>query len=449
MNVIYRLCLVLTALVLFVSCAFSKKLPDWIETEPYDPAFYSSVVKVSVKQPEYKQVAMDTALKNISMQISVNVDAQLSSLNAELSGVPISEISTSIQTSTRGQLQDVELVGVYEDKKNYWAYFRLNKQKYQFQRQAQKEQALALARQQLEEFDATTDDLSARLPLLIHALEQIIDYLDLNLETDYQGQRINLYNAILVRLKKVPLQVKPILSQETLTVTALRSLNLKLPVSVEYTANGDKYPCKGFPLAVAFASGKGKLDNPGFTDDRGRMDATLNRISSVEPNQMVRIEPDAAYFSRQITHPLVQRIFSVLAFSPALLKLNVLKPRIYVEYSFDGKPGSYRQLVADKLHEFDLEVADDRQAADFILNVAITPREGSYISAFSMYSAFGDGEVTLTQTSSGEVLDSQTVLNVKSTAKTIDQAMQNTEQQTARDICNNLLYQMVSSKIIQ
>lgn len=449
MSIMLRCVTLIAVFTLAASCAFSKKLPEWIEQEPYDPLYYSTVVKVSVKQPDYRQYAMDVAFKNISMQISVSVDAQLSSSDIELSGIPISEFSSNIQTSSRNQLQDVELVAVHETKKDYWAYFRLNKRQYQAKRMELKDQALTLAVQQLTEFDSAKADVVARLPLLTHALELLIDYLDLDLDVSYRGREINLYSEILLRLKQLPLKLKPVFKDGQLTVTAQQNLNLSIPVSVEYSVDNNSYRCSGFPLKASFQKGKGKLGGSGYTADSGWMDLFLDRVTSTESDQTIRIDLDTNYFSNQISHPLVKKIFSSLAFPSALLKLQVLKPKVHIVYSFNSQPGAYKKLITDRLVELGLEVVEQVEAADYVLEVAIKSRQGDYIKAFDVYSAFGDGSVNLIQNPSGETVASESLLSVKSNGKTMPLAEKSTELNTVRELCNELLYRMVSSHITQ
>ncbi len=447
----HRFWLALCLAMLLSSCATAKKVPDWVNSEPFDPLYYSSVVKVSTKQAGYQQLAMDTAFKNISMQISVQVDAQLSSVDTELSGVPLSEITTNIQTSSRNLLQDVELVGVYQTKTEYWAYFRLNKQNYQQQRQQLKNRAVELALQQLADFDSSTTDLVTGIPQLLHALEGVVDYLDLDLQVTYQNKPVNLYNEIVRKVKQLPLQVKPAFElAETPQVVAMQQLDLRLPVTVYYhKTESQVLTCRDFPLRFSFARGQGKLPATGFTAANGSYTLILERISSFEPNQSISAQINKDHFSAQIVHPLVKKIWDNLSFSPALISLQVVKPKIYLEYSFDGKQESnHKRLILDRLIELDLETTTDAARADFILSVDITSQPGSYISVLDVYSAFGNAHVSLIHAHTKQIVASESLLKIKSNASSMQVAELNTEVRTVRAICDELLYRMVSSYIM-
>ncbi|MDZ4183089.1 MAG: hypothetical protein U1B83_09445, partial [Candidatus Cloacimonadaceae bacterium] len=104
-------------LLTLCSCSFSKAAPAWTKSEPIDPAFYSTVVKINKGIANYKDRAFDTAVKNISMQISVQVDAQLSLMDTESSGISRSEYVSQIQTSSRTLISDVQLTATHETKK--------------------------------------------------------------------------------------------------------------------------------------------------------------------------------------------------------------------------------------------------------------------------------------------------------------------------------------------
>lgn len=440
--------LLAVAALLIGSCAVNSKVPAWAGSEPVDPLYYSTVVKVTKADPNYKNKALDTALKNIAMQITVTVDASVTTRETESWGLTATDFNSSIQTSSRAQLTGVELAGAHETKKEYWAWYRLNKLSYRDARQRMCANSMRVAADLLSKYDAALEsekvDFSQASSFLIKALDELSDYVDMDLRTLYAGKEVHLYTELLHRLGNLAagleLQMQPPLIQ----AVARRSNDLKARVVCEF---GQK-PCVSMPLSVSFTRGAGDVV-PGLVSGSGGVALlVIKRITSYDRQQTVTIAPDTRSMIESATHPLVKKMLAGLNFKQARLDLEVRKPRVALVYSFNGVSTVNASLIRDRLRELDLEVVEDQAAGDYIMRIEVSSKPGAFIPSLSQHSANADARVNLIDGISGDVLASESLMNVKATGANASQAEKSSELAVLRAINQDLIYRLVSTYII-
>jgi len=440
-NIIYLLITLLLS-----SCATGKKEPAWVHQSPTDGAYYNSVVRINKKAPNYVDLARDNALKDISTQISVVIDANVALTEGEVNGVPSAEIVNQIRTSSRNKLANVQLAGSFQTDKDYWAYYRLSKSEYFSWRQAQSNLAIQQAIPLLQEFDEATSNIASGITALLKAMELTIDFADMDLSTIYKGQRINLYNELLARLNRLPENLKLQYSVNEISVVAKQRDRLIIPVSVAYKS----FYCKSFPLIFNFRGGAGDIVTKTFTDSDAKADLIIRRITDFGDPQFIEMKTDKDYWFSRIENPVVKHMLELLQFPAVTLKLNVSRPKAFIDYSFDNTPGSsYRDILAKKLQDLDLEVVADSTKSDYIFKVIVVSKDGDYVSRLNLFSASADAYVDLRQRKGYKSLYSTYITGVKSTGSSRETALKMSELNAITEICDKLLYMLVEQHIMQ
>jgi hypothetical protein len=159
------------------------------------------------------------------------------------------------------------------------------------------------------------------------------------------------------------------------------------------------------------------------------------------------VEVDKSYLLAMSTHPLVRKMLSGLTFSPASLELEVRRPRVAVNYSFNDGPTANTALITDRLRQLEVEVVDDVRESDYLLQVVVSSTAGPYIPSLKQYSAHSSARLSLIDTNSGETLASESVMNIKGTGPNSAQAENNSELYCLRALNQDLLYQIVYTHI--
>ena len=436
-------------LLIFTACSMAKKQPEWILEMPYDNEYYSAVVKISRKAPNYVELARNNAILEISTQISVQIDSDIALKETEENGIPSSEIISRIRSSSNNKIRDLQLVGTYETKNDYWAYYRLSKREYSAWRKTQCEQAMAQALNLLADFDSSTSNIVSGITSLLQGLELIVDYTDRDLTTLYKGNEINLYNELFYRLNRLPETLSLKFANNEIDLTAKQRERKTVTLAVNYNKNGQEYPCSNFPVCFIFSSGKGEIIPYTTTDENGKAELIINRITSFSNPQFIEAKPDKDFWLADRDNTVVKSMFNNLRFMPAAIKLNVRHPKAYLEYSFDNTPGTdFRNILIKKLQDLDLEVTENQNASDWTFKVNIYNRSSNYLPLLNQYSATADAYIELLQSSNGKSIYNTNLTGIKSTASLPEIAEKMSELNAVNEICDKVMYMLVEQYIM-
>lgn len=447
-----RLVLLLSLGFLLFSCAANSKTPVWVKKEPTDPLFYSTVVKVSKQGTLYKERAFETALKNISMQITVTVDASVTTRETEAFGLTASDFNSSIQTSSRAQLSGVELAGSHETKKEYWAWYRLNKEAFRSARQMQCDTAVRTSLDQLSKFDAALQeasvDFSISAGFLIFALDQLSDFLDLDLRATYQGKEIQLYSELVHRVAELSAKTRISLDPTRMTAVARRPSDLRSKIDCRYAHKESGQAVTALPLLAQFSKGTGDLSANLTSNQFGTAELIITRVTAFDASQLITVKVDKELLIGMSGHPLVRKLLKGLNFSSASLELEVRRPRVWVSSQTNQQENVSVPLIEDRLRELEVEVTQEQGNSDYILRVEIESNPGSYIPNLKLYSAQSNARLSLIDAVTGTTLGSESLISVKGTGPNPETAIRNSEQTSLKAISQDTLYLLISNHII-
>ena len=433
-------------LLLLSACSVGKKQPEWTLQQPFDNGYYSAVVKIPKKAPNYKELARNEAIREISTQISVQIDSDIALKETEANGIPSSELISSIRSSSNNKIRDLQLVGTYETKNDYWAYYRLSKSEYYAWRKNQCEQATAQALNLLNEFDLSQTNLTSGISALLKGLELIVDYTDMDLTTSYRNKQINLYNELFFRLNHLTEKVKINYAEKEIDLTAKQRERKSIAVFVNYQ---QEIPVNNYPVCFNFLSGKGEIVAEGLTDENGKAELIINRITSFSTPQFIEAKPDKDFWLVGIENPIVKTMFGNLQFLPATLKLNVNRPKAFVQYSFNNTSGTdYRNILLKKLQDLDLEVSTNQNESDYTFEVNIITRNSEFLPLLKQYSAVADAYIELIDSRTGKSIYNTNLTGIKSVAVTTDAAKGKNELDAVNELCDKVMFMLVQQYIM-
>ncbi|HRV10003.1 MAG TPA: LPP20 family lipoprotein [Candidatus Cloacimonas sp.] len=433
-------------LLLLSACSVGKKQPEWTLQQPFDNGYYSAVVKIPKKAPNYKELARNEAIREISTQISVQIDSDIALTETEANGILSSELISSIRSSSNNKIRDLQLVGTYETKNDYWAYYRLSKSEYYAWRKNQCEQATAQALNLLNEFDLSQTNLTSGISALLKGLELIVDYTDMDLTTSYRNKQINLYNELFFRLNHLTEKVKINYAEKEIDLTAKQRERKSIAVFVNYQ---QEIPVNNYPVCFNFLSGKGEIVAEGLTDENGKAELIINRITSFSTPQFIEAKPDKDFWLVGIENPIVKTMFGNLQFLPATLKLNVNRPKAFVQYSFNNTSGTdYRNILLKKLQDLDLEISTNQNESDYTFEVNIITRNSEFLPLLKQYSAVADAYIELIDSRTGKSIYNTNLTGIKSVAVTTDAAKGKNELDAVNELCDKVMFMLVQQYIM-
>ena len=430
----------------------AKKRPEWVKNRPVDKNYYIGIGIASKTgdNRDYIQLAKDDALKNLASEIVVNISSEVISTVIEKSGVLEEELRSRIQSSTQAELEDYELIGTWEDKKEYWVYYRLSKEFYKINKIKKIEKAVSLSMDMFKEAKNNEKNKNIEKALLyyLQSLKPIEKYIGEPLETSYAGRDIYLNNEIYFSIQSLlsDIELKPGVA----SVNGKINKSLKKPlefIAIYQSRNGSKVNIYNLPLRYSFLKGSGELIVKSRTNYEGKGKTTVSKITSSDKMQIVKAEVDIYSFINQDSASFIyQNILKSFPIPNTKIILNVSGLSIYVESdekNFGQKIGVkyIEPKIKEQLSEYGYSFSDDLTNADIYITVKANSREGSFM--YNMYSAFVDLTISAIDMSTGEEVYKTTLSKVKGLDLDNSKAGLKALDNAAEKVCNEILPDLV------
>ena len=303
MKIIAKLTLLLLFLVALSSCASSSKTtststptvsnpkPSWVKMRPIDRSSYIGIAVISKKYtPDYQAVAKKNALYDLASEIKVNINSSSILYSIEKNDRLKEEYLSNIKTSTSQSLEGYELIDNWEDDKEYWVYYKLNKLKHAEIQQRKKNAATSLAFDHYKNAKGYENDKNILLASssFIQGLKALENYLGEENKVDFEGQSIDLGSKLSTDLQKMLSDISLSVSPSSLSVKRGFKKEYKCVVKATYKNND----AQDIPLAYHFITGKGDLNEGTFTNEKGVADLVVQKVSSELAHQEVGISID-------------------------------------------------------------------------------------------------------------------------------------------------------------
>jgi hypothetical protein len=386
------------------------------------------------------------------MQITVTWNASVTTRETEAFGLTASDFNSSIQTSSRAQLSGVELAGSHETKKEYWAWYRLNKEAFRSARQMQRDTAVRTSLDQLSKFDAALQeasvDFSISAGFLIFALDQLSDFLETWTCAPPMRQSDSALFSWFHRVAELAAKTRISLDPTRMTAVARRPSDLRSKIDCRYAHKESGQAVTALPLLAQFSKGTGDLSANLTSNQFGTAELIITRVTAFDASQLVGVKVDKELLIGMSGHPLVRKLLKGLNFSSASLELEVRRPRVWVSSQTNQQENASVPLIEDRLRELEVEVTQEQGNSDYILRVEIESNPGSYIPNLKLYSAQSNARLSLIDAVTGTTLGSESLISVKGTGPNPETAIRNSEQTSLKAISQDTLYLLISNHII-
>jgi len=405
---------------------FAAKKPDWVNKRPIDNNSYIGigVAEKDTETSEYIQKAKDRALREIASEITVTISGATLNQILEKAGVVKEEFESQIQSSTQAQLEGYELVDTWQDKDQYWVYYKLLKEKYAQLRKAKIDKAVSLSLDFYvkAEQKRANNQITEALQLYVQAFNPIEPYLSEPLETMYNGQNIYLLNTIHASLQQVlsTISLKPV--KPEIDATIGRGLDDPILFKALYL----QAPIANLPLFFNFIKGEGELIDSDKTGINGIAPCRISKILSADKMQVIKAQLAIdKLVSQDDVNPIIQDIIKSLTIPSANVILNVSGPQVFIEsteLNF-GNPLEVSYIepkLKEKLSGYGYSFVDMKSDADYVIMIDAQSRKGSTI--YKMCSAFVDVTVSVMDMSTYEEIYKNTFSNVKGINTDMDKA---------------------------
>ncbi len=391
---------------LLVACSSKVQVPDnprpaWLSAKPSPSGYYTGIGK-STKDGtnNYIQEAKKSALEDLISEIKVTVSSSSVLSTFEDDKTFREQYEQIIQTTAADDIEEFEQVGAWEDEQSYWVYYRLSKARYKEIKDEQKRNAVILATDYYEKAQAAEQagDRVQALNFYFQAFRSMEKYLGDAIAVTIHGKDIlivnEIYASIQTLLDKIQVKIDP--SEIALN----RRLNLNAQtVMVKALYKDWVKPVAALPLQAGFNKGAGDVFPEYKTDNQGNARLLINKITSRELEQTVRVAVNINAISGISASPVFALIVQRLRIPSSQIILKVQRPVVYMttdERSFGANKNNpqisnrLKNLLANSGFEF----TTSKQSADLWFDVRSDSEKGSVSG--SIFITYLNGTIKVT-----------------------------------------------------
>ena len=272
-------------------------MAEWVSHRPIDPGYYIGIGSCEKKDnaDDYRLVAENEALFDLSSEISVNISGAFMEKTMERTGLSEQDIRMEIQTTSKAHLQGHQMVDEWQDRKRYWVYFKLSKKEYAQIRKKEREKAREASLDMLQKASAEKErgQLVSALRFYFEALSRIQHFIGDNLQANLRGKEVFLYNEIYVGIQRI--MADSSLSPDRERMPGLIDRPLAEPLVVRgmvKKTDGGKSIIAGMPVRYAAPWREQDPYYATSTDENGIARYTIPMVTAADHGQSVRVVMD-------------------------------------------------------------------------------------------------------------------------------------------------------------
>ena len=267
--------------------------PAWVSSHPTDANAYIGIGFAPVKDADYIQKATQNALNDIALQIATRMESNSFMHTVDIDGKSRELFEEKIKGSVVSYLEGQKLVDSYQNERNYYVYYSLDKAAYERTIQKHKRTAITTGLDYYNKAQQALDanSLVTAVQLLGKGLEAVSPWLFLDLSTTVDGRRFDvpaeLYSAYLQVFDGLTITVN------LLNVEGEAFKPIKTPIAGCLSKNGTVV--QNVKLKAEFVVGAGKITPPVATDYNGTSEFYVTNITSKASVQEIRISIDDSF----------------------------------------------------------------------------------------------------------------------------------------------------------
>ena len=283
------------SLWLLGSLALIAQQPAWVTSHPTDDNAYIGIGFATLDEPNYIQKATQNALNDIALQIATRIESNSFMHTVDIDGKSKELFEDKIRSSMVSYLEGQKLVDSYQNERNYYVYYSLDKATYENSTQKHKRAAISTgldyynkARKALE-----SNSLVTAVQLLGKGLDAVSPWLFMDLSTTVDGNRFDipaeLYNAYIQVFDGLTITVNQ------LNIEGEAFKPIKAPIAGCLSRNGSVI--QNVKLKAEFVMGSGEITPPVATDYNGTSEFYVTNITSKASVQEIRISIDDSFIT--------------------------------------------------------------------------------------------------------------------------------------------------------
>lgn len=357
--------------------AVEAKVPNWVSSRPSGAFKYIGIgVADKMRTSDYLKEAKENALYDLASEIKVDISTN-SVLHSVSSNNSFDQSFNSlIKLTNSDNIEGYTLVDTYENDKQYWAYYELDKAEYA-KLKAQKKQNIINKASNLIALsfaDEQNKNFSACLKKRIQAFGVLNPYLNEEIVFDPSQTKgvknvIELTNLIQNQLSAITVVQSSVMPVVKPYQPGYTPINFKLAISKGVALND-------FPIQLSSDDDYLKMEEQVSTSASGDLQIKINYVEPQFQLASITLNPD---IERLIANDSVSR--SSITILKQFIQTPTLKVQINIEpvsVFISSKESNFgkqlptnmiEQFVQQKFNGVEIKISDNIKAADYVIEL--------------------------------------------------------------------------------
>ncbi len=326
---------------------FSNLKPDWITNRPINNDYFYGIAMILKKDnPDYLVKAKTAALNDLSSEIKVSLKSSLETQITQQNNNFDKKYNKNTVMSSEALFEGFELVDTWEDKKEYWVYYKLSKKIYDLNRYRKVRNAISSGEDLFRRANGLEMDgnLIAAMKLKYQAIFGLNSFINNDLLELNNGRESDLINRWTTLIQESWNSIK-IVSEQKELITTSGSFLPSYIINVSW----NQTPIKDLPLI----SGTKETDQwtKVRTDKNGNVNFTTSKVAAYNSEGIVITTIDPILFLiPDSLKPSLKKYVESIILPSSNIQLRVNPMRIALEISENiGSKNSSTQILTNKI----------------------------------------------------------------------------------------------------
>lgn len=356
--------------------AVEIKVPIWVSSRPNNGLKYIGVgVADKIKSSDNYQIeAKKNALYDLASEIKVDISTNSVLYTVQNNNTFNENFNSLIKLSNSDNIEGYTLVDAYENEKQYWVYYQLDKQEYQNQKSQKKRQIITRASNLITASfqDEKNNDFSSSLKKRIQAFGILTPYL--SEEINFEASQINNVKNVFDLTNLIQQQL------QSINVVPQKNIWNLIPYQQNYAPLfynlelKNKMPLQNFPLLVKSDNEKINLDENTSTNNNGILKLKINSVEPLNQTVAFSLSPDISTLmgTDSIGRAGIILLKQFIQTSTLKVQANVSTIAIYInssEKNFGKITGSntIESFIKQRFNGQEIRLTDKPNEADYII----------------------------------------------------------------------------------
>ena len=295
----------------------------------------------------------------------------------------------------QASLEDYELVDSWENKEEYWVYYRLSKRQYQLNLEKKKRMSVDLALNYVKQAQHETDVVK-RLQQYFLAAQAIYKFRGFDLGS-VEGFDRPLDVLVFDGIRKHLAALKYTISPSKLSLAAFKKYDEDLLIGITFSNEEmSQQAVHRFPLKLHIIKGKITCLPIELTNSSGETKLRIEKLSGIE-NVHFNLVPDLVALTGTRDEHFIQAMEKEPYFSSQLVTVELIPPRVFLAVRELNTGVVTNSTLFASLKQFFSEknflIESDEEKADFIVDLSFSSRKG--VEMYGVYTAFASAKLSM------------------------------------------------------